>query len=262
LQASTRDISERIKAEEDLIKALQKEKELNELKSRFVSMASHEFRTPLATIKSSSELIKLFIDKDKNQLSPIIYEKVNNKIENIMTDIDRITNLMTDILTLGKVEANQVIYRPSPINFPEFLTEYLESDAIKIIKGKRFDCKIPANNFMTNIDGKLMRQILQNIIENAIKYANTDKKVKLSLNATKSSSVFIVKDYGIGIPKYDLQFMFQSFFRASNVENIPGTGLGMAIVKLFIEMHNGTVSIKSKINVGTTVTLKLPNIIP
>jgi PAS domain S-box-containing protein len=262
LLASTRDISARIKAEEELNKALQKEKELNELKTRFVSMASHEFRTPLATIKSSSELIKLFIDNDKNLLSPLVYGKITNKIESITIDIDRITDLMTDILTMGKVAANQVIFRPSPINFPKFLTEYLEADAINSIKDRRFDYKIPANSFITNIDVQLVRQVLQNIIENAIKYSAVDTTVEITLNATESSSIITVRDYGIGISTHDLQFMFQSFFRASNVENIPGTGLGMAIVKLFIEMHGGTASIDSKINVGTTVTLKLPNIIP
>lgn len=260
LQASTRDISERIKAEEHLTKALLKEKELNELKSRFVSMASHEFRTPLASIKSSSELIKLFIDNDSNLLSPLVYEKVNTKIENIMTDIDSITKLMIDILTMGKVEANQIIYRPSPISFSDFISEYLEADALKIVKNRMYAYKKPASTFLTNIDVKLMRQVLQNIIENAIKYSDADTTVELVLNATASSSIFIVKDYGIGIPTHDLQFMFQSFFRASNVENIPGTGLGLGIVKLFMEMHSGTISIESKINVGTTITLELPNI--
>lgn len=262
LQASTRDISARIKAEEELNKALQKEKELNELKTRFVSMASHEFRTPLATIRSSSELIKLFIDNDKNLLSPLVYGKINNKIESITTDVDRITDLMTDILTMGKVAADQIIFRPTPIHFPEFLIEYLEADAVKIIKDRRFDYKIPTNSFLTNIDVKLLRQVLQNIIENAVKYSDEDTTVEITLNATESTSIITIRDYGIGIPNHDLQFMFQSFFRASNVENIPGTGLGMAIVKLFTEMHGGTVSIDSKINVGTTVTLKLPNRIP
>lgn len=262
LQASTRDITERMKAQEDLTKALQKEKELSELKSRFVSMASHEFRTPLATIKSSSELIKLFIDKDENQLSPIVYGKVNKKIENILTDIDRITDLMSDILTMGKVEANQIVYNPRPLSLSEFLTEYLEMDAVKIIKNRVLNNNIPANSYLTNMDTKLMRQVFQNLIENAFKYSADDKTVELILIATEKSSIFRVKDHGIGIPANDLQFMFQSFFRASNVENIPGTGLGMAIVKLFVEMHSGTISIESTINVGTTITIEIPNIEP
>lgn len=260
LQASTRDITERMKAEGELTKALQKEKELNELKSRFVSMASHEFRTPLATIKSSSELIKLFIDKDENQLSPLVYGKVSNKIENILIDIDRITDLMSDILTMGKVEANQIGYNPSPINFSEFITDYIEMEATKIVKNRVLHYKIPENGYLTNIDGKLMHQVLQNLIENALKYSADDKTVELTLMATEKSSIFRVKDYGIGIPANDLQFMYQSFFRASNVENIPGTGLGMAIVKLFVEMHGGTISIESTINVGTTITIEIPNI--
>jgi len=260
LQTSTRNITERIQAQLELTKALQKEKELRELKSRFVNIASHEFRTPLATIKSSSELIKLFIDKDENKLSPAVYDKVNKKIETILTDVNNITDLMSEILTMGKVEANQIGFNPEPINFSEFITEYIEIDAVKILNNRVLDKNLPSNNYVTNVDTKLMRQVFQNVIENAIKYSADDKAVELTLMANEKRSIFRVKDHGIGIPASDLQYMYQSFFRASNVENIPGTGLGMSIVKLFVEMHGGTVSIESTIDVGTTITIEIPNI--
>lgn len=260
LQTSNRDITERIQAQLELTKAIQKEKELRELKSRFVNIASHEFRTPLATIKSSSELIKLFIDKDENKLTPVVYDKVNKKIETILTDVNNITDLISDILTMGKVEANKIGFNPEPINFSEFITEYIETDAVKIFKNRVLDYNIPSNNYVTNVDTKLMRQVFQNVIENAIKYSANYKAVELTLMANEKSSIFKIKDNGIGIPASDLQYLYQSFFRASNAENIPGTGLGMSIVKLFVEMHGGTVSIESTLNVGTTISIEIPNV--
>ncbi len=260
LQSSTRDVTPRIKAEIELNKALAKEKELSELKSRFVSMASHEFRTPLATIRSSAELIKLFIDKDPNAISPKIYNKVTEKLDDITLDIDRIAELMSDILTMGKVEANRIPFNPQTINIADFVGEYLSIDAIKISDKRKININLD-NTIMVNIDTKLMKQVLQNAISNAIKYSPNEKPIDISIEKVNNYSVITIKDNGIGIPEAELPLVFESFFRSTNVDNIPGTGLGMSIIKLFVEMHEGTINIESKINKGTSLIITLPIVI-
>lgn len=257
LQSSTRDVTPRIKAEIELNKALAKEKELSELKSRFVSMASHEFRTPLATIRSSAELIKLFIDKDPNAISPKIYNKVTEKLDDITLDIDRIAELMSDILTMGKVEANRIPFNPQTINIADFVGEYLTIDAKKITERRKININLE-KTIMVNIDTKLMKQVLQNAIGNAIKYSPNEKPIDISIEKVNNHSVITIKDNGIGIPEAELPLVFESFFRSTNVDNIPGTGLGMSIIKLFVEMHEGTINIESKINKGTSLIITLP----
>jgi PAS domain S-box-containing protein len=257
LQSSTRDVTPRIKAEIELHKALEKEKELSMLKSRFVSMASHEFRTPLATIRSSAELIKLFIDKDPNAIPQKIYNKVTEKIDDITLDIDRIAELMSDILTMGKVEANRIPFHPKNLNITDFVNEYLLLDAKKITDRRKININFK-NSTTVNIDTKLMKQVLQNAISNAIKYSPNEKPIDLYIEEVNNHSVITVKDYGIGIPEAELPLVFESFFRSTNVDNIPGTGLGMSIIKLFVEMNKGSVKIESKINKGTSLIITLP----
>jgi PAS domain S-box-containing protein len=260
LQSSTRDVTPRIKAEIELTKALEKEKELSMLKSRFVSMASHEFRTPLATIRSSAELIKLFIDKDPNAIPQKIYNKVTEKIDDITLDIDRIAELMSDILTMGKVEANRIPYKPETLNIADFVNEYLLVDAKKITDSRKINLALKSS-INVNIDTKLMKQVLQNAIGNALKYSPKEKPIDVTVEEVNNHSVITVKDYGIGIPEAELPLVFESFFRSTNADNIPGTGLGMSIIKLFVEMNGGTVNIESKIDKGTSLIITLPSAI-
>ena len=259
LQASSRDITLRKKAEIELTKALQKEKELGELKSRFVSMASHEFRTPLSTIRVGAELIKAYIEKDEIGLTPRMNAKVNDKLEEIMIDVDRISELMADILTMGKIEASKVPFNPSVISIYNFINDYINQEAPKQLLDKKVICNLEEIAGTVAIDTKLMNQVLQNTISNAIKYSAADTAIEFNLYKYEQNKVvFEVKDIGIGIPEKDLSFLFESFYRATNVENIPGTGLGLSIMKLFMEMHGGEIIINSVVNLGTTVRLILP----
>jgi signal transduction histidine kinase len=259
LQASSRDITLRKMAEIELTKALQKEKELGELKSRFVSMASHEFRTPLSTIRVGAELIKAFIEMDEIGLTPRMNAKVRGKLEEIMIDVDRISELMADILTMGKIEASKVPFNPSFFSVNNFITDYIAQEAPKQLLDKKVICNLAEIEGTVAIDTKLMNQVLQNTISNAIKYSSTDTAIEFNLYKLQPNKVvFEVKDKGIGIPEKDLNFLFESFYRATNVENIPGTGLGLSIMKLFMEMHGGEIKIDSVVNVGTTVRLILP----
>ena len=260
IQASSRDVTARKQAEIELTKALAKEKELGELKSRFVSMASHEFRTPLSTIRVGAELIKMFIDKDSGKLSPKTELKVTDKVNEILIDVDRISDLMTDILTMGKVEASRVPFNPNVVSLTEFIEEYLHFEAPRIFHARKYNYLNEALYAQINIDRKLMKQVLQNALSNAVKYSPADTVVDIKIEEEKGKVSIIVTDYGIGIPEKDLPFVFESFFRASNAENIPGTGLGMPIIRLFTEMNRGEVSIESTQNKGTTLKITLPTV--
>lgn len=258
LQTSSRDVTLRKQAEIELTKALQKEKELGELKSRFVSMASHEFRTPLSTIRVGAELIKAYIDKDEVGLTPRTNNKVSDKLEEIMIDVDRISELMADILTMGKIEASKVPFNPQSVSVTKFVNDYISLDASKVLQGRNLTTAIDHIDTSVLIDEKLMKQVLQNAISNAVKYSKPETQIDLKLYQQKNHAVIEVTDRGIGIPEKELNFLFESFFRATNVENIPGTGLGLPIMKLFVEMHGGDIKLESKHNVGTTVKIILP----
>jgi signal transduction histidine kinase len=258
LQTSSRDVTLRKQAEIELTKALQKEKELGELKSRFVSMASHEFRTPLSTIRVGAELIKAYIDKDEPGLSPKTNSKVSNKLEEIMIDVDRISELMADILTMGKIEASKVPFNPLPISITKFVNDYLKYEAPKVLLGRNIKTNIEKIEGNGLLDEKLMKQVLQNAISNAVKYSKPETQIDIKLYQQSNNAIIEITDRGIGIPEKELNFLFESFFRATNVENIPGTGLGLPIMKLFIEMHGGEIKIESKHTLGTTVKIVLP----
>jgi signal transduction histidine kinase len=222
-------------------------------------MASHEFRTPLSTIRVGAELIKAYIEMDEIGLTPRMNAKVSDKLEEIMIDVDRISELMADILTMGKIEASKVPFNPSVISIYNFINDYINQEAPKQLNEKQVICNLEELTETVSIDIKLMNQVLQNTISNAIKYSAADTAIEFNLFKNEFNKViFEVKDIGIGIPEKDLNFLFESFYRTTNVENIPGTGLGLSIMKLFMEMHGGEIEIDSVVNVGTTVRLILP----
>ena len=250
VMAIVRDITERKRAEADIRNALEKEKELNELKSRFVSMTSHEFRTPLTTILSSAELLQDFgnIWDEEKKLKHFL---------RIQTSVTHMTGLLNDVLLIGKAEAGKLEFKPTPLDLISFcreLTEEMELAAENhtIIFCSGGDC--------TNacMDEKLLRHILSNLLSNAIKYSPSGGTVKLELIGEQKTVMFHIQDRGIGIPQADLIQLFDSFHRASNVGTISGTGLGLAIVKKAVDLHNGQIFVKSEVGVGTTFTVKLP----
>ncbi|KAB8335023.1 PAS domain S-box protein [Scytonema tolypothrichoides VB-61278] len=251
------DITERKQLEEELKASLHKEKELNELKSRFVSMTSHEFRTPLSTILSSSELLEHYRHKwtEEKQLS---------HLHRIQTSVKRMTDMLNNVLVIGKVEAGKLDFRPVPFDLVEYCHYLVEELQLNVNNQHAINFSSQSDFMPCCMDEKLLGHILGNLLSNAIKYSPTNTTVRFTLAFHHARAVFTIQDQGIGIPPADLPHLFDSFHRATNVGNIQGTGLGLAIVKNCVETHHGEITVKSEIGLGTifTVTLPLNNYVP
>jgi PAS domain S-box-containing protein len=245
------DITERKQLEQELKVALEKEKELNELKSRFVSMTSHEFRTPLSTILSSSELLEYY----RHQWTE---EKQITHLQRIQTAVKRMTEMLNDILVIGKAEAGKLEYQPQCFDLVEYC-RYLLSEA-QMNHGNMCVILFTSQHpyLFCCMDQNLLAHIFHNLLSNAIKYSPLDSIINFSLTYEEEEAIFQIQDQGIGIPEADLPRLFESFHRASNVGNIVGTGLGLAIVKKCVDLHQGKISVTSTQGVGTVFTVKLP----
>lgn len=250
IMAIVRDITERKKAETDIRISLEKERDLNELKSRFVAMTSHEFRTPLATILSSSELIEHYSHKWTD-------DKKQKHLRRIQTSVHHMTGLLNDVLLLGKADAGQLQFQPAPIQLAEFCEDLVES--IQITTDEHKIIFTESGDFSNlQMDEKLLRHILGNLLGNAIKYSPLGGEVEFDIQKINESIIFKIKDNGLGIPKSDHESIFNSFNRASNVGTISGTGLGLAIVSKSINLHCGTITFESEEGKGTTFIVEIP----
>ncbi|GAA4131760.1 hypothetical protein GCM10022250_23950 [Flavobacterium chungbukense] len=252
-QTSSRDISKRIKADKEMKAAFLKERMFNELKSNFVSIASHQFRTPLTVIYSNAELLELKINHQEKDLP----NDGNVIISRIKNEVERMTELMNNILVFGKQEAKKIEKVIQPIDLNEFIetltSTYFNKEGgakIKVVK------KGVKKTFFS--DESLIVHILTNVINNAFKYSVGKPDPELIISYLKDKIEIQVVDYGLGIPKKDIPNLFTSFFRASNTNSIIGSGLGLVIVKQFTELLNGTVELKTKENFGTTIKLTFP----
>lgn len=254
MQSSSRDISETIKAAEEMKLNLLKEKELNELKSKFVSMASHQFRTPLTIIYSNAELIELKskIDRKKNMDG---VELNTNRIKN---EVDRLTELMNNTLIFGKYELEETKKDVKELDLDDFINKTIDSYFNNELDGRKIEITIKGEKQKFNSDETLLTHIITNVVSNAFKYSANKVEPKLIITYLDKKIKIEIIDYGIGIPNKEIQYLFTSFFRATNTSTIVGSGLGLTIVKQFIDLLNGEISIKSKENFGTTVMLTLP----
>ncbi|HIK28734.1 MAG: ATP-binding protein [Oscillatoriaceae bacterium SKW80] len=243
----------RSQAEAKIRKALEKEKELRELKNHFISIVSHEFRTPMSTILFSAGLLENY----GNKLSE---EKKVTHLQRIQTAVKQMTNLLDSVLTIGKAEANKLEFHPTAINLENFCSSLVEE--MQLIAGEKYDISFSSQGDCTNalMDEYLLRHIFCNLLSNAVKYSPNGGKVKFQLTCEPSQqvAVFRIQDEGIGIPPEDRKHLFEIFHRASNVGNISGTGLGLAIVKHSVELHKGKITFDSEVGKGTTFTVTLP----
>lgn len=248
LQAAHRELRER---EEDARRALDKERELNELKLRFVSMTSHEFRTPLTMILSASELLRNY----DTRLSGDERQEVLTDIRNA---VGRMTVMLDEVLTISRADAGRLELNPKPMAVAEFCRGLVRELEKACLHSHRLVLKAPAHDVTRLMDEKLLRLILTNLLSNAIKYSPAGSEVILCLDFEAGNTLFEVIDKGIGIPDEDQPRMFDTFFRAKNVGQIAGTGLGLAIVRRAVQRHNGYIACDSRVGVGTCFSLKIP----
>lgn len=244
--AFVRDITAKKKAEQDMEQALQKEKELAELRSRLISITSHEFRTPLTTIKSNVDLLQHKVEAGILETSAL-----QRNFDRVHNEIGRLNLIMNDILLLGRLESGKMPFQPVPIHLLDLINDvaaqnFNKEDRLHISE------KGIANSLF--IDANMYTHIILNLVNNALKYSS--EAVRVEIEHTTSFTYLHVQDKGIGVPSHELSRMFESFFRASNAENRSGTGLGLALVKQFCDEHGIEIDVASTLNVGTTITLK------
>jgi PAS domain S-box-containing protein len=245
------DITERKRAEKELLAALEKEKELVRLKSGFVSMVSHEFRTPLAVIVSCAEILRDY----QAELRP---EKKRRHLDAICEASLNLSKLIDEVLLLGKVEAGKLAFTPAELDLPD-LCRQLADNVTAAAQRKRpiHFAALPLSSSAVG-DAGLLRHIFVNLLSNTVKYSAPDSPVEFSFRRERRNAVFVIRDHGIGIPPGDLPQVFEAFHRGDNVGQLPGTGLGLAIVKRCVERHRGQIVIESKTGEGTTVTVQVP----
>lgn len=245
------DISDRKQTEADLLKALDKERELNALKSQIVSVVSHEYRTPLTTILSSAELLEYYSHTWTN-------EKKQQHLQRIQSSVHHLTKLVSDVLILDKAEAGKLEFNPAFLDVLALCRELVEELQLATPEQIAFQFVRHEEYTQVYLDEKLLRQMLINLLSNAIKYSHPQDTVNFALICEQTEVIFRIQDNGIGIPPEDRERLFESFHRASNVGVIPGTGLGLAIVKKCVELHSGQIAVESEVGVGTTFTVTLP----
>ncbi|HEY9596395.1 MAG TPA: PAS domain-containing protein [Cyanophyceae cyanobacterium] len=250
-QAVGRDITPLKQAEAEIRKALDKERELSELRSGFVSLVSHEFRNPLTTIQSSVDLLQRYNKKLSDN------QKLNH-FTRIHSAVARMTQLLDDVLMIGKAEAGKLSFEPAAMDLENFCRSIVENLQMSASPHHKIDLAIRGDFTNVEMDERLLGHIVNNLLSNAIKYSPEGGTVRFDVNYQNKSAIFRIQDHGIGIPPDYLEQMFETFQRAKNVGSIPGTGLGLAIVKKCVDLHGGTIAVDSKIGTGTVFTVTLP----
>lgn len=237
-----------VKSAEELQK---KAEEISELRARYMSIASHEFRTPLTGIIMSVGLLERYSEKWSEEKKKQHLQRIENAAKNMNV-------LLEDVLTLGRTESGKLSFQPERINLVNFCNLLLEELQLGELTQQRIVFTNSGEFKDGYMDRKLLRHILTNLLSNAIKYSPQGSLVDFNLNFEENWAVFQIRDRGIGIPPTDLQKLFESFHRAANVGEIPGTGLGLSIVKNCVDLHQGQIYAESEVGQGTIFTVKLP----
>jgi PAS domain S-box-containing protein len=249
------DITKRKEAEAEVLQALEREKELSELKSRFVSMTSHEFRTPLAGIMSSIELLSDYGERldagERAELADVIKSSVR-----------RMTQMLDQVLLIGRSDAGRLEFRPQPLELKSLVMQVIEEVRSLERQQAVIDVDWHVQGERRLLDERLIRHILSNLLTNAVKYSPQGEPVQLGIGSSPQQVVFTVTDRGIGIPPEDRPLLFQSFHRGRNVGGISGTGLGLAIVKKAVELHGGTIQVESNVGKGSRFRVFIPAAVP
>jgi len=237
-------------SKDELARALAAERELGELKSRFVSMASHEFRTPLTAVLTSATLIEKYPDSDQQ-------DKRQKHLNRIRSTVKHLNDILEEFLSVGRLEEGKIEAHPAEVDVPGLVAETV-TDMQGMLKPNQ---TIQTDLLCTKrvwLDPSLLRKILVNLLSNAVKYAGVGSVVLVKGTCTENQLTLAIIDQGIGISKADQGHLFERFFRANNAINVPGTGLGLHIVGRYVELMGGQVTLQSELGEGTTVTLILP----
>ncbi len=251
IYAAARDITDRVHLQKSLEQSIQKEKELNDLKSRFVSMASHEFRTPLTSILMSTETLRSYWSRMNAQ-------QIDSKLANIHTQISHLTNIVTNVLQLARIQEGKLLPDMKPVEIVavcrSVISSFLSNETLQ--QSIRFSTQV--ESLVITADEVMIRQVFINLISNAIKYSQPNPQIDIQLFTSSNQVELMVSDNGIGIPEIDKKRVFQPFFRASNAKGIEGNGLGLNIIKETIHLHGGHVRFVSTPLKGTTFYVELP----
>ena len=231
----------------ELEASLIREKELGHLKSSFITVASHQFRTPLAVIQSNAELLEMLNSSCEEKNS----DKYGVVTGRITAAIAKMTALMDDVLTLGKLTSGNISYHPKEIDLIEFGNELVEQFNLIHKETSALDFVVKGTPYKVFLDVQLLNHSLTNLISNSFKYSKGKRNPELTLCYKSTEMIISVKDYGLGIPEAQLSNLFQPFFRADNVTEIQGTGLGLSIAKEYVEMNKGNISAQSKLGEGS-----------
>jgi PAS domain S-box-containing protein len=240
------------KTKNELDNSLKREQELNSMKTKFISIASHEFRTPLSTIMSSLSLMEKY-----NELNEV--EKRNKHNDRIKKSIKNLTDILNDILSVNKIEEGKVIVNPESFDIQSFVNDLIQDLQGLLKQGQLINFSgSETHQTMVFQDPKLLRHILINLLTNAIKFSAEESPIEINLRLEPNDIYLEIKDYGLGIPKADHDKLFTRFFRSSNVENIQGTGLGLSIVLQYVNYLKGTIKFSSELGKGSIFNVNLP----
>jgi len=241
----------RHKAELAILKALEKEKEMLDLKSRFVSMVSHEITNPLNIISATTELLQ-----DPPQ--PLTDTQRQEQLRRIQASTEQIAEILSAIHNMSQGELTTLKFKAQPLVLENFCRDQI--DALRAGEGRRHQLhfKSQGNCESARMDERLLWHILTNLLSNAVKYSPQGSTIDFNLECEPETAIFRIEDRGIGIPPEAQPYLFESFYRATNADNIPGSGLGLTIVKRCVDLHNGQIGFNSQVGAGTTFTVKLP----
>jgi PAS domain S-box-containing protein len=245
------DITERKQAEAELLRTLAREKELGQLRSNFVSMVSHEFRTPLGIIQSSAEILEDYFE----QLTPAERQE---HLQSIRKNIRRMAGLMEEVLLIGSLEAGKMEFKPNRLELSAFVARLVDEVHSATHRRCPIEWALIGAPAQVQADERLLSHILTNLLTNAVKYSEAGRPVRLEAGCAGPEMVCAICDQGIGIPEADQEWLFHAFHRGQNVAGRPGTGLGLVIVKRCVDLHGGKIEVRSKLGKGTTVTVRLP----
>jgi PAS domain S-box-containing protein len=248
---NVRDVTPQKTAERELRSALAKEKALTELQARFVAIVSHEFRTPLAAIQTSTDLLYGYYDR-------ITAERRGEIIVRIQSQIQRLTGLLEDVLTVAKADTVGLIPDVSRVDLKILCTDVIQELEHLSTTHREIALQTVGESAVAEVDSRLFRQVLVNLLSNALKFSPENSRVELHLEVMTDRIIIRVRDYGIGVPEADMPELFNTFYRASNVGDHEGTGLGLAVVARTVAAHHGTAAVESALGVGTCFTITLP----